>query len=405
MIKKILSLTLLFCCGTYIKTMENNSTKKITELPIKMAFRDRNASIINKYVLANNYTIQPSNMDGRASLNATFEDVKYNYTDILWDMVNNSNHDEENVCLIETMIKNGVNPVATSKRLKNLNPLYTSLLFSKSEVVNILLESPTTFDVNKECGPNKAPLFFALCHGHYKTAREKMELLKKLINNRGADLNIKDPHGNTFLMKLLKTDCRSFSSFADVPVMVEELIKHKPNPNAENNKGEGSLHILAKRALKQHRNGEVGAINCIKEIKNAVSLLAKNDADFNKTDKNGFTPLGVAINEEFKFLRKDSDEVISDEVIPVCKSIKFLDIFISPEQQIEEFKQIIKYYTTILDNEKSKEKRVKIVSACKDLLKYLENKVNEMENAKRFNVALYLNKESINISKKIGSIE
>ncbi len=404
---------------------------EINNAPINEAFLKQNKYRIDKGDLFGGRVIQPLNMTAPESLNENIEDVKYDYNEALYLELNH-----ENMKLIKIMIENGFNPTMIFR--KSWSHLYYALQHSKNSILDILLASPNN-DVNVKNEHNdKEPAFFGLVYGYNKTTDEKVTLFRKLIDKHGAKIDITNYKGNTFLMKLLATDCGWTSSFTDVPVMVEELITHKPNLNTKNNKGEGVFHILAKRALTRQINGEVGAIDFIKKIKKIASLLLESGAKLDTPDNNLDTPLDVAIKTDFAICPYYNHVYVTP--FPPCKPVAYLSAFIPPKQQIKEFEEtfdkIINYYKRTLSKRliqyeleishyqvmkkyskteklttylqkiaQENEKLTQILKVCEeDLVEYLNKKCEELEKTGETNKVTYLNEKLTKIRNFIKSV-
>ena len=113
---------------------------------------------------------------------------------------------------------------------------------------------------------------------HTAAFRGRVEDVKLLLLERGADPNAKDNAGRTPL---------HFAAFRGHVEVVKLLLERGADPNARNKEGETPLHIAAQEKKEYVGEGHV----------EVVKLLLERGADPNAKDDEGETPLHIAAQE------------------------------------------------------------------------------------------------------------
>ena len=145
--------------------------------------------------------------------------------------------------------------------LERASPLYYSVLCGFYDLVEYLAVKHPQY-VNTFGGKYGFPLLAALDQGHVKVA----ELLLK----HGADVDIREPTGNTILLMAFSWLGRH-NNLLDT---VEFLLTHGVDVNARNDAFASPLHLAEDYGMQE-----------------LVTMLLKQKADVNSQDTNGKTPL------------------------------------------------------------------------------------------------------------------
>lgn len=421
--KKIfLSITLLLCCGTYVRGMEITETNKIN---LKKIFDDENILIVNCRIKRNprssrdfittsndkhpfdycTYNTQSTTARNRVKSFDEEEFIKNskygNYKDILLlELHEHKNYFGGNTRLINSIVKCGVNSAEI---------LQYALGNSPFNIIELLLESPYV-DVNTSKDSNRTPSFFELIENGKLTTNQKIKIFEKC----NANMFLLDRNNGTIMHCL----CRFYNSFGnirhyisysmheqDAKILETKLAKFFIKKGVDINKSDDSgntvLHLLAN--WEEITSGIAFCTrrsNFFDPIKKMVSLLREKGAHYIKNN-NGLTTFDVALNNKNQ--------------LP-----KFLDLFIPPEQDIKEFEKtfdnLISYYVNPLDkafstmqNDDSKKSRKELsdaVKACKQsLVKYLENKRDGLEKEKKLDKAIFVNTKLTGLTAKIHSVK
>ena len=160
---------------------------------------------------------------------------------------------------------------------EDASPLYYSVLCGFYNLVERLAIKHPQY-VNAFGGNYGFPLLAALCQGHVEVA----ELLLK----QGADVDIREPTGNTILLVAFSW-LFQHNNFLNT---VEFLLTHGADVNARNDAFATSLHLAEDCGMQQ-----------------LVTMLLKNKADVNFQDIDGKTPLHRLLGN--KMYNDDSDHV------------------------------------------------------------------------------------------------
>ena len=188
----------------------------------------------------------------------------------------------DNIKLVEiaaTLIEGGAEEIKTdfayfqtAVSVRNMNerfvdgqtPLHLASIFGHSAIAQYLLENNALTDVQDSAG--STPLHEAVRYGNIEIA--------KMILNSGANINAKDNLGKTPIMLIMPKD--------KIDELYKLLIQHKADLNHKDMYGDTVLHTAAM----MHVNT------------NIIESLTKNGADINARNKEGVTPLAIAIMQQ-----------------------------------------------------------------------------------------------------------
>ena len=194
-----------------------------------------------------------------------------------------------NVAIIRTLIRAGLD--VNEKSEHGLTPLYNAANGGHFEAVKTLIDAGADVNANVKMDETiKTPLQAAVESGEIDTVTEKREdgktwhivgdrndwdkteLVKALID-AGANVDVRDEHGNTLLHEIVfypfDSECAKILIDAGVDV------------NIKNNSGRTALHSAASHGHPKQ-----------------VSMLINAGAEVNARDNDGKTPLQIAEREE-----------------------------------------------------------------------------------------------------------
>jgi ankyrin repeat protein len=172
--------------------------------------------------------------------------------------------------MVEFLLKNGADPnvrfgadqskvetpLAASFFVKNLN--------DRDRIALALLEHKA--DPNAKNGSGYAPLRRVMYYPQPKA-------LAEMLLTNGTDVEVRDPSGNTPLCFM--------SGGREI---IELLLDHKANPNAQNDEGNTPLHTLVQKTMGNER---------ATSQKELAELLIARGADVNLRNRQGLTPLNL----------------------------------------------------------------------------------------------------------------
>ncbi|XP_076300828.1 uncharacterized protein LOC143219007 isoform X2 [Lasioglossum baleicum] len=168
--------------------------------------------------------------------------------------------ERNNIGDVKELINHGVS--IDAKNNDGQTPLHYAAKSDKLEVVKYLIEEKGA-NVNVKDNDGQTPL-------HSAAKSDKLEVVKYLIEEKGANVNAKDNHGQTPLHSAAKSDKLE---------VIKYLIEEKgANVNVKDDDGRTLLHSAAK--------------TCRLEI--VKYLIEEKRVDFNVKDNYGITPLHYA---------------------------------------------------------------------------------------------------------------
>lgn len=194
-----------------------------------------------------------------------------------------------NVAIIRTLIRAGLD--VNEKSEHGLTPLYNAAGGGHFEAVKTLIDAGADVNANVKMDETiKTPLQAAVESGEMDTVTEKREdgetwhivgdrndwdktELVKVLIDAGANVDVRDEHGNTLLHEIV------FYPFDSECAKI--LIDAGLDVNAKNNSGKMALHFAARHGHPKQ-----------------VSMLINAGADVNARDNDGKTPLQIAEREE-----------------------------------------------------------------------------------------------------------
>lgn len=216
-----------------------------------------------------------------------------------WTVLQEAPYISNNIEMVELLIDSGANI--------NAGP-YTALRAAvdkdRLDIVELLIAKGAKVNVKDK--NDSTPLYYAISAG-------KIEVVKLLIEAE-SDVNVKDDRGRTPLHFVLDVDRMSYRLFKDV---TELLIYKGADVNLKDNDGRTPLHLAAESADedivelllgKGSRIDEKGdtygftALHYATRFgnKDVVELLIARGADIDAKDKEGRTPLYVAVHHDYK---------------------------------------------------------------------------------------------------------
>ena len=173
--------------------------------------------------------------------------------------------------MVEFLLKNGADPnVRFGHNIRNYYTQHTPLTAAvdatnpNERIIRALLEHKA--DTGAPKGNGYAPLHLA--------ASNASKLATELLLKHGVNVEVRDRDGGNTPLCLV----------GGGKEIIELLLDHKANPNAQNNEGNTALHKLAVMA-----NGR-DPVNNQKEI---AELLIARGADVNIRNRQGLTPLNL----------------------------------------------------------------------------------------------------------------
>ena len=245
----------------------------ITEDAAKLRY-DNGKTIVHYFVQTKNLRgitacikaglpISVKDEDGKAPLDLAFEDI------------NNT----ESVEIAATLIQGNAEPIETNFSYfqdavasRNLNlrlddgqtPLHLSAIYGHKAIASYLLENNANTAVQDSSGAT--PLHEAIRYG-------KLDIAKMLLD-AGANINAKDNLGKTPIMLIIPRD--------KIEETYNLLIRYRADLNQADTYGDTVLHT----ATMLHAGS------------NVIRTLTNNGADINARNKEGVTPLAIAIQSE-----------------------------------------------------------------------------------------------------------
>jgi len=239
--------------------------------------------------------------------------VKDNYGKTPLDLAFDDIDNEKSVQIAAALISGGADPVETKLQYfqdavaaRNLNyrfadgqtPLHLSIIYGYNAVAKYLLENGASTAAQDSSG--STPLHEAVRYGRTETAR--------LILSAGADVNARDNLGKTPVMLIMpadkadelykilisyKADLKRKDMYGDTvlhtttmmrtsPELTEFLIKNGADVNARNKEGVTPVEIAV-----QQGDAET------------VRILTRNGADINTKDTHGNSPLLLALAGDY----------------------------------------------------------------------------------------------------------
>jgi ankyrin repeat protein len=158
------------------------------------------------------------------------------------------------------------------------NPLYYAVLCEFYDVIEHLVIKHPHY-INVACGKLQFPLFAAVFNNNIKVA--------ELLLEHDANVEARDPRGETILLKVLSTpQCNLVNK-------VKVLLKYGADVNARDGISRSSLHLA-----EYHGKQEV------------VQMLLKHKADVNSQDIHGKTPLHTLLGTISHF-KEDEDDIFN----------------------------------------------------------------------------------------------
>lgn len=188
---------------------------------------------------------------------------------------------------ILALLKAGANPnmLVCFSGVRKASLIYIALATNKAiKVIHALLQAGA--DPNQIC-KDEFPLFQALSSAHYYHGNEGVGMIELLLS-KGANPNIKNREGDTFLIACLRT--LMLCDKESIVNLIADLIKAGANPSEGDHFGNTPLHVAA-------TYNDVAI----------VELLLEAGADPEKTNQHGFKPHQLTSNPHLaKILVKDA---------------------------------------------------------------------------------------------------
>ncbi|XP_076298784.1 uncharacterized protein LOC143217929 isoform X2 [Lasioglossum baleicum] len=221
--------------------------------------------------------------------------------------------ERNNIGDVKELINHGVS--IDAKNNDGQTPLHYAAKSDKLEVVKYLIEKKGA-NVNVKDNDGQTPL-------HYAAKSDKLEVVKYLIEKKGANVNVKDNDGQTPLHSAAKSD-----KLEVVKYLIEE---EGANVNVKDNDGQTPLHSAAKsdklevvKYLIEEKGANVNvkdndgqtplhsaAKTCRLEI--VKYLIEEKRVDFNVKDNYGITPLHyAAMNDGLEVVKYLIEEKTAD---------------------------------------------------------------------------------------------
>lgn len=244
-------------------------TKKTSELRdtegqglVHYFVKTRNLKAINSCI-RKNFPLSVKDKDGKTPLDLAFEDI----------------NDDTTVQIVAALIMAGAEDddvdydyFANAVVARNLDlrfedgqtALHIASIYGHESIVNYLLVNNAVTSVQDSSGAT--PLHEAVRYGNLDIA--------KLLLSAGADVNAKDNLGKTPIMLILPKD--------KINETYELLIKYRADLKQKDMYGDTVLHTAAMMRI------DTGL----------MAMLLSNGADINERNKEGVTPLSIAVQNE-----------------------------------------------------------------------------------------------------------
>lgn len=263
MIKRLLSLTLLFCYGTYMNAMDGDNTEKFRSIDVELC----KAVIENKPIKE-----------------------------------------------ITSIINRGGDPSSPISEssittLSIITTLHLASLTKPLPVVNLLIKKCSEVDIEGHFGYTPLFLFIMRTRG----LEDNHSIIKDFLytidtfRKKNANFQKKDKWERQIVHVL-------FSSirFRKVPIKImEKIIDCNVNLNAKNRNGDTVCHLIAKQIIKNLGN-DPEKIENVEKIKNVFLQLKKksNKLNFNLENDENLTPYDIATSST------SCPKVLSDLFLP-----------------------------------------------------------------------------------------
>jgi len=258
-----------------------------------------------------------------------------------WPALHTAISRAKNRDMAELLIQHGAD--VNAKDASGHTPLYYAILYiDDSDFINLLIANGA--DVNTKNRGGETPLHIEAQASRmgFVTQAGRMELATqagrteaaKLLLEAGANINCRDDRGQTPLHRMLDNRVRVSSRYPPSKDMAELLLVKGADVNLKDKDGRTPLHLAAesadadivellldKGAKVDEKNDESGAtaLHLAARFgnKNVAEFLIARGADINAKDKQGHTPLYVAVNHDYKvaelLINKGADSSIRSE--------------------------------------------------------------------------------------------